>query len=665
MGVAADETFNENDANEPFADPEELEAFVDDVMAERIGDEVVGVTISVVEGDEAVLEKGYGYADADAGRPVDAEETVFRVGSVAKLVTWTMVMQGVEDGRLDLDADVNEYLEDSTVEVPNDYDESVTLRHLGTHTAGFEYVLDPGMTDDAGDITSLEEALVENRPKQVRPPGEAVEYSNYGAMLAAHVVEEAYDTEFEEYVRSEVFDPLGMDHSTFAQPVPDNHPGELARPHSGADGEFAVEDDIYINWRPAGSLETTAPDMSAFMRAHLSDGAVDDGRILDAGTTGEMHDQHFERHPEVNNWRYGFFEQGHPDANIIGHSGGAIHFTSHLALDLDHDIGIFVAYNVRNERSMPIEVVDEIIDELELQPEADPPEPTAEPRAAERAETVADEYSPTIRPESGPGQVLGLMMPMTIEADGEEIITSMIGADERRWIETEPYVYRAVDGHDVLAFDIEDGEVQHVHQSDAPTTTFEPTPFIDRQFVSGGGLAAALLVFFFSTVGWTGRGAWRRINRYRSDDGEGGGGNGDNQDGDGGEEIGESDDGGTVSTDVQARVARGAKERARNPEYLSRAAGAGLCVASLTFVGLFVAAFAAYEDLVFALDPLSLQLAFASAYLVALFAIGTVIGSVLAWKNGYWSLGARLHQTLLAVAGVVFVALLISLGFLL
>ena len=88
-------------------------------------------------------------------------------------------------------------------------------------------------------------------------------------------------------------------------------------------------------------------------------------------------------------------------------------------------------------------------------------------------------------------------------------------------------------------------------------------------------------------------------------------------------------------------------------------------MASLTFVGLFVAAFAAYEDLVFALDPLSLQLAFASAYLVALFAIGTVIGSVLAWKNRYWSLGARLHQTLLAVAGVVFVALLVSLGFLL
>lgn len=662
--AAADETAGERVADEPFGDPEELEAFVDDVMEKRIGDKVVGATISVVDGDEAVLEKGYGYADIDAGRPVDAQETVFRVGSVAKLVTWTAVMQGVEDGRLDLDADVNWYLEDSTVEVPNDYDKPVTLRHLATHTAGFDYALDPGMTDDAGDITSLEEALVENQPERVRPPGEVVEYSNYGAMLAGHVVEEAYDTTFEEYVRSEIFDPLGMNYSTFAQPVPDNHPGELAKPHSGTDGEFAVEDDIYINWRPAGSLETTAADMAAFMRAHLGGGAFDGGRILAPNTTEEMHAQHFERHPEVNNWRYGFHEQGHPDANVIAHSGGAIHFTSHLALSLDHDVGIFVAYNVRNERSMPGEVIDEIIDEFDLQPEADDPVPTTEQDSVERAEQVAGEYSPTIRPETGPGQVLGVMMAMTVEADGEEIITSMMGEGEQRWIETEPYVYRSVDGHDVLAFDVEDGDVQRAHQSNAPTTTFEPTPFIDRQIVSGGGLVAALLVFLLSTVGWTGLGAWRRIKRYRSDDGGRGSRDGVDEV-DGGEEAGDDDDDGVASGDVQERVVAGTKERARSPEYLSRAAGAGLCMASLALVGLLVAAFVAYEDLVFALDPLSLQLAFASAYLVALFAIGTVIGTVLAWKNGYWSLGARLHQTLLAVAGVVFVGLLVSLGLLL
>ena len=662
--AAADGTAGERVTDDPFEDPEELEAFVDEVMRERIGDEVAGATISVVDSDKTVLEKEYGYADIDADRPVDAQETVFRVGSVAKLVTWTAVMQGIEDGRLDLDADVNSYLEDSTVEVSNDYDERVTLRHLGTHTAGFDYALNPGVTDDEGDITSLEEALVENQPERVRPPGEVVEYSNYGAMLAAHVIEEAYDTTFEEYVRSEIFDPLDMDHSTFAQPVPDDHPGELAEPHSGTDGEFAVEDDIYINWRPAGSLETTAADMAAFMGAHLGGGAFGGGRILDADTTKEMHAQHFERHPEVNNWRYGFHEQGQPDANVIAHSGGAIHFTSHLALSLDHEVGIFVAYNVRNERSMPGEVIDEIIDEFDLQPEADDPVPTTEQGSVERAEQVVGEYSPTIRPETGPEQVLGVVMAMSVEADGEEIVTNTVGEDERRWIETEPYVYRSVEDHDVLVFDVEDDTVQRAHQSNAPTTTFEPTPFIDRQIVSGGGLSASLLVFVLSAVGWTGRGAWRRSKRYRSDDGGHGNRDGVKEVDGGGEEFDDDDDGGVASADVEERVVEGSKERARSPEYLSRAAGAGLCAASLAFVGLLVAAFAAYEDLVFALDPLSLQMAFTSAYLVALFAIGTVVGTVLAWKNGYWSLGARLHQTLLAVAGVVFVALLGSLGLL-
>ena len=93
------------------AEVTDVEAVVDDAMAPHVGETVAGATVAVVRGDDVALTKGYGSADIDSGTPMRAD-TAVRVGSVAKLVTWTAVLQGVEDGVLELDADVNRYLTD-------------------------------------------------------------------------------------------------------------------------------------------------------------------------------------------------------------------------------------------------------------------------------------------------------------------------------------------------------------------------------------------------------------------------------------------------------------------------------------------------------------------------------------------------------------------------
>ncbi len=106
------------------------------VNAEVMAHHIPGATVAVVKDGKIILLKGYGYADVDKLRPVVANETLFRVGSVSKLFVWTAVMQLVEQGKLDLDADINVYLKD--FQIPATYPRPITLKDLMTHTPGFE-----------------------------------------------------------------------------------------------------------------------------------------------------------------------------------------------------------------------------------------------------------------------------------------------------------------------------------------------------------------------------------------------------------------------------------------------------------------------------------------------------------------------------------------------
>ncbi len=497
-------------SSSPLADLDELEAFVDERVGQRIGDVTPGASVAIVKGDTPVLTKGYGSANVETGVPVRVDETPLRVGSVGKLVTWTAVMQNVERGVLDLDEDVNAYLDDSDVTIPDTYDEPVTLRHLGTHTAGFESALDPEVVAVSEDIMSLETLLADQQPARVRPPGTLVGYSNYGAALAGHIVAEVNDTSFEGYVQSEIFDRLDMAHSTFAQPVPDDHPGEFVSGHS-RDGEaFTTAERVFINMRPAGSLSATAMDMAAFMSAHLGGGAVDEARILPEKTVETMHETHHIRHPAVTNWRYGFHEYGDSDANLIGHSGATIHFASQLVLAPDHNVGIFVNYNT-NPSEPPAAVVDEIIAELDLQPSPPSPNPSARPGSQKRAKTVAGEYSATYLPDSGPLHVVDLMEHISVEAtDNGQLLTKSASGETRRWIETEPYVYRKTESHDVLAFDVENGEVTAMNMNSEPTGVYQPVSFQERQSVTAGVVGGSIAGFGLSLAGRGLLGAWHR-----------------------------------------------------------------------------------------------------------------------------------------------------------
>ena len=170
----------------------------------------------VMKDGNVLLQKGYGFADVKTRRAVDPAATIFRLASISKLFTWVSVMQLVEQGKLNLDTDVNSYLD---FRIRPAFDRPITLRNLMTHTGGFEEVIDDIILTDPKKAVSLRDDLIHNQPMRLFPPGEIPAYSNYGVGLASYIVQRASGEPFEQYVRQHIFLPLGMTHSSFYQPL--------------------------------------------------------------------------------------------------------------------------------------------------------------------------------------------------------------------------------------------------------------------------------------------------------------------------------------------------------------------------------------------------------------------------------------------------------------
>src|SRR6266550_1093577 len=169
--------------------------------------DVAGAVVVVVTDGAVLLQKGYGYSDVGERKPVDPERTLFRPGSVSKLFTWTAVMQLVEQGKLDLDADINTYLD---FKIPPRQGAPVTLHNLMTHTAGFSETAKDLFVKDTSDLKPLRDYSIAHMPKRIFPPGVTPAYSNYATTLAGYIVQRTSGEPFSDYIDHHIFSPLGM-----------------------------------------------------------------------------------------------------------------------------------------------------------------------------------------------------------------------------------------------------------------------------------------------------------------------------------------------------------------------------------------------------------------------------------------------------------------------
>ncbi|SFR59259.1 CubicO group peptidase, beta-lactamase class C family [Halogeometricum rufum] len=597
-----------------LADRAETEAWLDETMARQLEEHrIPGAAVVVLSDGEVVLAKGYGYADLASRRPVDADETIFSVGSTGKLVTWTAVMQGVEDGRLELDRDVDDYLIDSAVTVPDTYEDPVTLRHLGTHSAGFEDTFAGMVADDPSEIRSMEAILAEHQPARVRPPGQFVAYSNYGTALAGHALAEQSDASFAELVDDRIFTPLAMDDTTYAQPLPARLESRRAVGYTYQNGAYRAHDPVIWTLPPeGGSLRTTATDMGQFALAHLNEGAYGSERILEPETVREMHRRQFtksEAVPELNGMGYGFIEMDRNDETIVGHWGDTPRFKSLLALYPERDTGLFVVYNSPGGAPARFELLQAFTDRY--YPRSD--EPVVEPPdgAGERARELAGDYRSLTVSESSWERILGVMTrTYTVGAtDGGYLTTSRVGAGTQTWVERRPGVYEEVGGSELLVFQFdEDGRATHLFRHAFGPATYERVPWYERltvlQTVVGAGVVAFLSVLLL----WLGGPVWRRWR------------------------------GGAVPSDRE------------------RAARWLLGTVSLLWLGVLVVFLLAWVN--FNAEIASPSLALRAGTVLRWVALAGTVGAVavagFAWRDGLWTRWARLHYSVVTALAVLF-----------
>ena len=324
-------------------DPSELSAFIDGVMANSMeNNHVPGAVVVVVKDGEVFFAKGYGYADLENKTPVDPATTLFRPGSVSKLFTWTAIMQLVEAGKLDLDADVNTYLD---FEIPTTFPEPITLRNILTHTPGFEDKGDGLFKIDETLVSSLETYVKENQPVRVFPPGIIGAYSNYGSALSGYIIERVTGMSFENYIAENILHPLEMGHSTFEQPLPSSLIDAMTEGYNYVNAEYIKGSFEFVVGTPAGALSASGLDMANFMIAHLQDGKFKEIQILTPETIQQMHSPLYRPDPRLDGMAYGFFFKTINGHYSISHGGDTSLFHSHLSLFPDSNIGVYISTN--------------------------------------------------------------------------------------------------------------------------------------------------------------------------------------------------------------------------------------------------------------------------------------------------------------------------------
>ena len=461
-GTAATQPADAQSAKALTAD--DVNAWLDGYMpyALATGD-LAGAVVAVVKDGQIIFEKGYGYADVEKRTPPDPKLTLFRPGSVSKLFTWTAVMQLVEQGKLDLDADINKYL-DADFQIAPRGGKPITLRNIMTHTAGFEEQVKYIITEDPNG-PRFEALLKQWTPTRVFDAGTTPAYSNYATSLAGYIVQRVSGESFDDYMDKHIFAPLEMTHSTFRQPLPKELEPLMSKGYILASGE-AKKFEI-VGPAPAGSLSSPAEDMAHFMIAHLQNGEYHGKRILKEETAKLMHDSPLTLLPPLNRMELGFFETNINGREVIAHLGDSQNFHTSLHLFLKDNTGFYVSFNSAGKEGAAHHLRLALFADFADRYFPGPPRTDArvdEATAKQHAQMLVGNWVGSRGSQTTFLSAIGLIgqTKVSVGAKGELIVPDLKGLNSQpiKWVETAPFLWQDPNGHDQLAAKVVDGKVE-------------------------------------------------------------------------------------------------------------------------------------------------------------------------------------------------------------
>ena len=473
---------------------------------------IPGAVVVVVKDGQPLTMRGFGYSDLKTQKPVDPELTLFRPGSVSKLFTWTAVMQLVQAGKLNLDADVNTYLD---FKIPPKDGKPITLRNLMTHTPGFaetaKYLIDFGEKKPK----PLGQILSRWVPDRIYPAGAIPAYSNYGASVAGYIVERVSGEPFDQYIQRHIFAPAGMAHSTFDQPLPAKLKPLMSKGYKpGSDQPQPYE---VIGMAPAGALASSGADMGRFMIAHLNH------TLINPQTAQLMYSNANKPFPDLPAMALGFYHEDRNGLNIVGHGGDTVWFHSDLHLFLDKNVGLYISMNSIGKNGAAHALREELLQEFTDRYFPARPQnlPTASSAKADGA-LMAGHYVSSRAGGFNFLRLAALLGETKVAVDKDSILVASsitdLSGSPRKWREVKPLLWKEVNGADYLeAIRDPNGGIKMFSITPyAPIIEFVPAPVSLNAGWIFPVAGLALLILVIAALGWPIVALVRRRYKYEA-----------------------------------------------------------------------------------------------------------------------------------------------------
>jgi CubicO group peptidase (beta-lactamase class C family) len=569
---------------------DDLQAYIDGVMGSAIVDnQTVGATVAVVRDGRLAASRGYGMADVALEVPVRSDVSQFRIGSISKVLVWMGVLQQVEAGTLDLDADVNAYLKN--FQMPSDFSEPITLRHLMTHTPGFEDSSVGLFVTGPRQVGTLVETLAANVPRRVVPPGSLISYSNYGAALAAHVVSQVTGVSWDDYAQTHILDPLDMTGATTRQPVPKPLVETRAKGYIPSGGVVEEKGFLYVPLAPAGAASATALDMAKLMAELLK---PQSSSVLSAQSKTQLMGTARAPHPLVNGLTLGMYEMSLGGPRAVGHGGDTILFSSLMVLWPGQNVGLFVSTNTVGGILVANRLMRSVAQHLGLAasmktlPGVDNPQ------------HLVGTYVSARRNQSNVSKLLGLVDAVQVAYDEQSQalkITDVLGVAQYHQVQDR--VFQKVDGYDRVVFS-GDSDAQ-LSFSNRPVVTYLRAEPHETPQANAIGLGLWFLLSVSAVLVWP------------------------------------------ISSLTHRR-----RPSVQGAGAASVLAYTGAAVAIVYMVQLASVGSNAYDILVYGLGEATSLLGYSVA--LAVLMVVQLMYLPRAWLNGYWWLSRRIHFTLVVAA---------------
>ena len=329
-----------------------LKTYLTWMVQNKMSDQnVEGLSIAVVDDQKVVWSQGFGYADT-ANKIPATSETVYRVGSISKLFTDTLVMQLAEQGKLDIDKPLQTYLPEFSIKTRFPDAGPITPRNLMTHHSGLPGDINNGMwTHKPKPFSQLVGQLKDEYVAY--PPNTIWSYSNLGLTLLGSMVERISGKDFNTYAEAQLLKPLGMVDAKFSQALEGKTASKAYKNHE-------EKAEVPLRDTPAGGLNANVLDMSHFIKMVFADGKVNGRQILKRATLKEMlRPQNSDVALDVD-FRIGLgwmLRDNLKIGTIVEHGGATLHHQSQLSLLPEHKLGVIVSANSPPTGDLLIQIV--------------------------------------------------------------------------------------------------------------------------------------------------------------------------------------------------------------------------------------------------------------------------------------------------------------------